>query len=262
MKKIYSILTLAVMLVLFLCLPVSATENSVDVPYVFDDIDCFSYEEWSELENRAKTISQIHQCGIYFAIVDDYTEYGDGSVYDVTTEIYHDMQFGLGEGHDGIIVLLSMAERDYAMFVYGENAEYAFNEYGQKSLEETILEDFGNGDWYSGVDHYLDACDEYLTRAEAGKPVTRVYWKSIAVVSGITCLCVGIICFILMSNMKTVHKKVEANEYITAGGMCLTEQYDRYTHTTETRTKIEKSGSGSDTSSESGGGGSGRSGKF
>lgn len=52
-----------------------------------------------------------------------------------------------------------------------------------------------------------------------------------------------------------------SHTYLTKGGLNLTEQYDRYTHTTETSTKIEKDNSSS-SQSESGGGGSGRSGKF
>ena len=63
-------------------------------------------------------------------------------------------------------------------------------------------------------------------------------------------------------SMKTVYKKAEANEYVTANGLHLTQEYDRYTHTTETRTKISSDSDSGSTSSCSGGGGSGRSGKF
>ena len=45
-------------------------------------------------------------------------------------------------------------------------------------------------------------------------------------------------CLLLKRKMQTVHKKVEANEYVAAGGLTLTKQYDHYTHTTETRRKI------------------------
>lgn len=72
-------------------------------------------------------------------MVDDYTEYRDGSVFEVTYQLYHNNQLGVGDGRDGVIVLLSMEERDYAMFVYGEYAEYAFDEYGQEKLEEKFL---------------------------------------------------------------------------------------------------------------------------
>lgn len=262
MKKIYPILTLAVMLVFFPSLPVSAEQNSENMQYVFDESDLLSYKEWEELEYRAETLSQRYHCGIYFALVDDYTEYGNGTIYDVTSRIYQEMQFGMGDGSDGIIVLLSMAERDYAMFVYGEYAEYVFDKYGQESLEETFLEDFENNDWHEGIVHYLDTCEEYLMKAEDGKPVRRDYWKLIVIMTGGSCLVAGGVCFILMRRMKTVHKKVEANEYVDANGLHLTGQYDRYTHTTETRTKIEKNSSGSCATSENGGGGSGRSGKF
>ena len=34
-----------------------------------------------------------------------------------------------------MIVLLSMQNRKYAMFIYGENAAYAINEYGAEQLE-------------------------------------------------------------------------------------------------------------------------------
>ncbi len=49
--------------------------------------------------------------------------------------------------------------------------EYAFNKYGQEQLEGCFLGDFGNDDWYGGISHYLDACDEYLAKADAGHPV-------------------------------------------------------------------------------------------
>lgn len=261
MKKIYSILTIAVLLVLIFCFPVSAAQTYSAIHkdyYVFDSIGLLSYEEWEELEVRAKTLSQHGQCGIYFAFVDDYTKYGDGDIFDVTRQIYNNGQLGVGEDRDGIIVLLSMAERDYAMFVYGEYAKYTFDSYGQERLEETFLEELKNNDWYSGISHYLDACEEYLTKAENGKPLRRPYWILVVIMTGVSCLGAAGVCFLLIRNMKTVHQKVEANEYITASGLCLTKQYDRYTHTTETRTKIEKKDSSGSSGTRRENGGSGK----
>ena len=233
--------------------------------YVYDVSGLLTYEQWQELEYRAQAISQSCRCGVYFAIVDDYTDYGDGSVYETTYQLYPNSGLGYGLGRDGIIVLLSMEERDYAMFVYGEYAEYAFDEYGQEKLEEQFLDDFGENDWYGGISNYLDACEEYLTKADAGKPVRRPYWIWFVISAGCSCLAAGTVCLLLLRKMKSVHQKAEADAYLTAGGLHLTKQYDRYTHTTETRTKIQKEssgGSGGSTYSESGGGGSGRSGKF
>ena len=234
--------------------------GSVSMQYVYDISNLLPYEEWEELETRAADISNRQHCGVYFALVDNYTDYGSGDVYRVTYQLYHGSQLGMGDNRDGIIVLLSMEEREYAMFVYGEYAEYAFDTFGQEQLEERFLEYFGYDDWYGGISCYLDACDEFLTKAGEGKPVRSSPWPMIAAAVGISCLIAGSICFFLLRGMKSVQQKKEADVYLTADGLHLTDQYDRYTHTTETRTKIEKSSSS--TSEESGGGGSGRSGTF
>lgn len=238
--------------------------TDADMNYIFDLSDQLSYEEWVELEARASDISQRHGCGVYAAFVDDFTEYGGGNdVYKTTYQLYHASELGMGADRDGIIILLSMDDRDYAMFVYGDHAEYAFDRYGQKELEDAFLGYFGDNDWYGGVSHYLDTCDEYLTRAEEGKPVRKNTLPMYLIVVAASCAIAGGICLMLKWQMKTVHKKAEANEYVAAGGLNLTKQYDRYTHTTETRRKIhDDSDSNSGTSSCSGGGGSGRSGKF
>ena len=135
--------------------PEASEPDSVRMQYVFDISDLLTYEEWAELEARAADISKRQHCGVYFALVDDYT---------VIAQIYHELELGSGEDRDGIIVLLSMDNRKYAMFVYGEYAEYAFDTYGQDELEGRFLGFFGYDDWYGGITHYLDACDEFLPR--------------------------------------------------------------------------------------------------
>ena len=115
-------------------------------------------------------------------------DYGDGSVYETTYQLYHNSGLGYGLGRDGIIVLLSMEERDYAMFVYGEYAEYAFNEYGREMLEERFLGNFGDNDWYGGISNYLSGCEEFLAKAEADDPVRPSYWPRIAMMTALSCL--------------------------------------------------------------------------
>ena len=240
--------------------------GSTGMNYVFDLRGMLSDGGREELEDRAEDIALRRSCGIYTLFVEDFTAYGYGDdPYTALYQIYHAEGLGVGEDRNGVIIMLSMTERDYAMFVYGEYAEYAFDEYGQEKLEEQFLGDFGENDWYGGISNYLDTCEEYLTKADAGKPVRRPYWIWFIIATGCSCLAAGTVCLWLLRKMKSVHQKAEANAYLTAGGLHLTKQYDRYTHTIETRTKIQKEssgGSGGSTYSESGGGGSGRSGKF
>ena len=101
-----------------------------------------------------------------------------------------------------------------------------------------------------------------LTKADAGKPVRRPYWIWFVISAGCSCLAAGTVCLWLLRKMKSVHQKAEADAYLTAGGLHLTKQYDRYTHTTETRTKIQKEARAAAAAAPTAkaGGGSGRSG--
>lgn len=229
--------------------------------YVIDTVPLLDDGEWNRLEDMAEMVSTRYDCGVYMVTVDDYEDYGSGDVFDVATQIYHndDNGFGVGTGRNGIMLLLSMDDRDWAMFVYGENAEYAFNSYGQEQLEEVFLDNFAGNDWYGGFSDYIEACGEYLAKAEAGKPVRANPLWGIGLSTGLSCLVALAVCMVMKRKMKTARQKIEADAYISDGGLMLIASHDHYTHTTETSRKIERS---SGSSSRSGGDGSGRSGKF
>ena len=256
MKKRISDLFTALLLSIALCAPAFAANGAME--FVIDTDDLLTYEEWETLEGRAAEISQRHGCGVYVVTVDDYTTYGSGDVYDVTTQLYHDPEssFGVGEGRDGILLLLSMATRDYATFVYGESAEAVFTGERIDTLEGCFLPPFGEDDWYGGFDAYLTACDEALTEGPPA-PVEESPIGGVLTATGVSCAVAMVVCLVLKGKMKSVRRKAEAKSYVTFGGLELTERYDRFTHTTESRRRIERK-----SNKESGGGGSGSSGKF
>lgn len=265
-KRLFSLILVLVMLLsvgIFAAAAEPAPEQTgAQMEYVIDTADLLSFAEWSELEQRAASVSERYGCGVYIVTVDDYTDYGTGSVYEVTTQLYNfeGNGFGGGAGRNGIILLLSMAERDWAMFVTGDTAAYAFNADGRKMLEKVFLDNFRDNDWYGGFSDYINACNEYLAKAEAGAPVKKS--ASLGLPIGLAIIIALAVCLVMKGRMKTVYQKVEADAY-TVGNIKLTRSYDRFTHITETRRTIEKSNDSSGgSSSESGGGGTGRSGKF
>ncbi len=165
----------------------------------------------------------------------------------------------MGPDRDGLILLLSMAERDFALFVYGDQAEYAFNGDGQLALEEQFLPWFQQNDWYGGFLAYAETCQEFLALAAAGEPVRVSPGPLIAVAVVISFLLALAVVGILRIGMKNVRRENQANRYV-AGKLELTGRRDQFTHKTQTRRKIESSSSGS--KARVGGGGSGRTGKF
>ena len=99
----------------------------------------------------AESVSQKYGVGVYIVTVEDYRDFHSEGVYKATYTIYHECTMGEGPNRDGIMLLLSMDDRDWAMFCYGSRCEYAFNSYGQQKLEKVFLDNFGENDWYGGL---------------------------------------------------------------------------------------------------------------
>lgn len=277
MKRRLACIVLAALLLLGLCCTAFAEAPAATEPQLWnitDTVGLLTSDEDLTLEARAEEISAQYGVGIYLLILEDYSEYYDDP-YETAYELYHQNTLGMGEDRDGVILLMSMSDRKYATFFYGPKAEYAFDAYGQELMEEEFLDDFRDDDWYDGFEDYLEVCDEYLARAEAGDPVRGDYSSAggsdgsgigttILVCLGISAVIAMIVCLILRGKMKSVRKGTHADAYVT-GSLNLTASRDQYTHTTETRTKIEhesSDSSGGGSSACSGGGGSGRSGSF
>ena len=277
MKRRIVCILLVALLLLGLCCTAFAEAPAATEPQLWnitDTVGLLTSDEDLTLEARAEEISAQYGVGIYLLILEDYSEYYDDP-YETAYELYHQNTLGMGEDRDGVILLMSMSDRKYATFFYGPKAEYAFDAYGQELMEEEFLDNFRDDDWYDGFEDYLEVCDEYLARAEAGDPVRGDYSSAggssvsgigttILVCLGISAVIAMIVCLILRGKMKSVRKGTHADAYVT-GSLNLTASRDQYTHTTETRTKIEHESSdsgGGGSSACSGGGGSGRSGSF
>ena len=257
MKKRF--LTVLLTLVLLACLSVSVLAES-QLYRITDDAGILTAEQDGQLESYAESISQDYGVGVYVVTIGDYTEYYD-SVYETAWQIYHAYELGEGADRDGVILLLSMDNRQFATFFYGPQAEYAFDKHGQAMLEDYFLEEFHADNWFGGIYGFLSGCQEFLHRAAEGDPVRRSPWGTLGLIALGSIVFALIICVLLKAKMKSVRKAVQASAYVS-GDLQLTASRDQYTHTTETRTKIENESSGGGSHSESGGGGSGRSGSF
>ena len=251
------------MFCLMLCVGAAAAEQTgAQLSYVTDAAGLLSENENMLLEKMAESVSKKYGVGVYIVTVEDYRDFHSEGVYKATYTIYHECTMGEGPNRDGIMLLLSMDDRDWAMFCYGSRCEYAFNSYGQQKLEKVFLDNFGENDWYGGFEDYVKECSVYLEKgfrrkARPGELVLSAPYRDRSFPAGSSR---GRRCD--MAENGYCIKKATANDYVSAG-LRLTEQTDRFTHKTTSSRKIERSSSSSGSSySESGGGGSGRSGKF
>ena len=244
-----------------------AEQSAPATPYVIDDARLLTIEQRQELNAYAEKITETYGMGIYIMSVEDFHNYGEEpQIFDVLWNYYHDNSLGYGADRQGMILMLSMAERDFATFFYGEDTEYAFNGFGQAQLENYFLDDFGSDDWYDGFMDFLVASEDFMAKAAAGEPVRDNPWSLASVFVLIALFVSFVVTRLLWMKMANVAAQKGAKRYQTAEGLVLTKQIDQFLTQTIRRRKIESSDSGSGKSgssrAHSGGGGSGRSGKF
>ena len=258
-------------LLLALCLVLSLggaalASNQITMPYVTDAAGLLTNEEIMALEAQAKQIAQSYGCAPYILVVDDFRVYEDtDDVFEAGMNLYERWELGYGQERNGLLLILSMAERDYALVTYGSVTHRAFTDYGQDYLCEQFLDNFRNDDWAGGFQDYLNTGAWLLEQAKNGTPydvdtAPKGFNPLIIVIPLVLALAV---CLVLTGQMKTAKRKTEAGDYMVPNGVEMRIVQDIFTHRTVTRQVIqnENKGGGGGTTVNSRGF-SGKSGKF
>ena len=241
-----------------------AAQFESDDFYVIDLYDLLTESEASSLTSMAEAVSQKYGCSVHIGIIGDMRSYGHYSIESCAEDF--------GDEHTGILLLLSMAGRDYDIDAHGSFAHYAFTDYGKTTISDRFLDDFRVGDWYGGFSDYIRRCDEMLALAEAGEPVDVPVPEpniagGIAVTAVLSLLVAFLVCSLLSASMKSAKLASDADQYMIPGEAAITYRDDRFTHATTTRVRIERSddrgnGGGHGGTTVSSGGHSHSSGKF
>ena len=266
-------LILAFAVALSLAFPASAL-GAAQLPHVTDEAGLLSSSELDELERQAQAIEEAYGFGVYVVTVDDYCAISSTSVFDAATRVYREYDLGVGEGRDGLLLMLSMYERDYTLITYGDYGHYAFNDEGRAAMTEFFLDDFADDSWCAGFADYLSWSEEYLRAAATGKPydassapvdrgdalaIIGAYLAAILVLP----LVIAFVAVRVMDRkMQSVASATHAFEYVIEP-LRLTGQRDQFSHVTEVAVPIVRVEPGrGGPSTFHGGGFSGTSGKF
>lgn len=262
-------ITLSLLLALCLVLSLGGTalaSGEMAVPYVTDAAGLLTQDEVLALEAQAEQIAEDYGCAPYILVVENYRDYEDTyDVFEAGMNLYERWELGHGPEKNGLLLILSMAERDHALVTYGSVTHQAFTDYGQEALREQFLDNFHNDDWAGGFQDYLDTSAWLLEQAKNGTPydvntAPKGFNPLIIVIPLVLAL---VVCLVLTGQMKTAKRKTEAGDYMVQGGAEMRVVQDIFTHRTVTRQVIQSENKG-------GGGGttinargfSGKSGKF
>ena len=264
-KKITLSLLLALCLVLSLG-GVALASSQITMPHVTDAVGLLTQDEVLALEAQAEQIAEDYGCAPYILVVENYRDYEDTyDVFEAGMNLYERWGLGYGPEKNGLLLILSMAERDHALVTNGSVTHQAFTDYGQEALREQFLDNFHNDDWAGGFQDYLDTSAWLLEQAKNGTPydvntAPKGFNPLIIVIPLVLAL---VVCLVLTGQMKTAKRKTEAGDYMVQGGAEMRVVQDIFTHRTVTRQVIQSENKG-------GGGGttinargfSGKSGKF
>ena len=168
MKKV----SVSLLLLLALLLSLSACASAeARIDYVTDAANILTAGEKQELRDRAEQISEQYDFGVYVVVVNDYRDYVKGNIETFSEEIFH--SYGLGRRSDeaGVILAMSMNERDYDIYAHGNFGNYAFTDYGKQQLANSFLDNFRRNDWFGGFRDYFETCSELLSKASESNPV-------------------------------------------------------------------------------------------
>lgn len=245
-KKLFS-LFLALLLSVISVFPAFAAG---ELPRLVDDADLLSDSEETQLRNKLDEISERQQMDVVVVTVNSLE---GAAVVDYADDFYDYHGYGFGEGRDGILFLLSMKEREWAISTRGYGIT-VFTDAGIDYIAEHMIDDLHNGDYAAAFTTFADKCDDYITQAATGMPydVDNLpkepfpFITLLVITFAIAFVIALIVTGIMRMQLKTVRSRSEADDYVKGGSMQLTKKNDLFLYRhVDRREKPKDTASGS-----------------
>ncbi|MCI8497354.1 MAG: TPM domain-containing protein, partial [Clostridiales bacterium] len=136
------------------------------LPRLVDQGNLLSGSEEAKLLDKLDEISERQQCDVAVVTVDSL----EGRTATAYADDFYDYNgYGQGNGDDGILLLVSIGDREWAISTYGYGIT-AFTDAGQSYMTDQFLPFLSDGDYYQAFDTFASLCDEFLTQAKSGEP--------------------------------------------------------------------------------------------
>ncbi len=219
----------------------AANESGFSSEYyrVQDNADLLTQEEQDTLLQELDEISQRQKMDIVIATTNSL----DGKdVVAYADDLYDECDYGYGEQKDGVLLLISMEDRDWYISTCGYGIT-AFTDAGIQYIGEQMLSDLSEGDYAAAFDVFAEQCDSFITQARNDEPFDSKNlpreplgnkWILISIVVGV------VLAFLVVGGMKgqlkSVRSKPTARDYLREGSFEVTESRDLflYSHVDKT----------------------------
>lgn len=226
---------------------------------VVDMAGLLSEEQEEQLEKRLNEVAEKYSCDVAVVTTDST---GGLSSMTYVDDYYENNGYGVGPDRDGLLLLVTMEERDWWITTWGSAID-TFTDYGIEVIGDEIVGELGDADYYEAFIEFADLTEDFLKQAQQGESydVYHEYKAPFPFVGKIAIACgIGFIAALLTllgfrAQLRSVSYEKGARQYVKQGSFHLTRSKDLYLYRTVTRTKIERpnSSSGSHTHTTSGG---------
>ena len=251
-KRIISII-FAIFLVSLSVLPAFAeSEGASTYGRLVDNAKLLSEDEYSQLKEHIDTVSEKYTFGV---VIVTEKSIGNKTPTEYADDFFDYKGYGEGDNHDGILFLLDMENRKWAISTTGAGIPY-FTDYGQERIMDDVKPYLSDGEYYAAFDTFVTMCDDYINKAITDEPydvnnqpktIIPIYYIIFGGV-GMGALVGFIVVLIMKSKLKSVRMQPLASSYVKSGSFNVTERSDLYLYR-----NISKTAKPKDNDSSSGG---------
>lgn len=232
---------------------------------VIDNAELISSEDESVLKRKISEIEAKY--GVNLVILTENEISGTVVSY---ADNYYDKH---GYSTDGVLLLISMAERDWYISTAGKCILW-LTDYGIEEIGDEFVSYLSDGEYYDGFDEYLRLLDRFFLEGSKGKPFdvdhgyksAGDYFVVFAGASVVGLVVAFAVVFSMKRKMKTSVMQPAAGQYVKNREFNLSVKEDRFLYSTVSKTAIPKdtgsSGGSSTHTSSSGSTHGGGGGKF
>lgn len=216
MKK--KLIWIICLLGLFLFIPLTSFATG-SAPLLVDQADCLTD---SQEQNVASMLNEISNRWDMDVVVVTVPSLGGKSPVAYADD-YYDYN---GYGADGVLLLVAMETRDWAISTTGYGIR-AVTDYGLKRIEQSITPFLSKGDFETAFINFAILCDDFIGQAKDGKPYD-VPKQQMEVKVVLSCsLLLGLLgAWIVTSRMKrklrSVYSRYTASDYVLSESMNVT----------------------------------------
>lgn len=143
---------------------------------LYDEYGVLSADEYNTVLEALNVVSDRFQVDTSIAVVNSIAADGYDDIAAYADDLFDAYGYGTGENKDGILFVVAMEERKWALSTHGLAIQYVTDK-GNEYLQEQFLSFLSNGDYERAFLAYAEGCD-YLYAERTGQKPSDYFNKS------------------------------------------------------------------------------------